>query len=145
MSQRLVSASGFAPSLPGQYRTARLNWQRNSDHWAWRHVRSLVVEKYSRFLWSVMTSMGEAVTARYAYQRPNGLSCFSFLSLSYQINLRQPRCPYASLFFHIMPHASRTPFISVQCMAMPFFPLFPFCHRHAVASCFTSLPFHGRA
>ena len=46
--------------------------------------------------------------------------------------------------FHIMPHALLTFLISVQCMAMLYFFL-PFCHHRAVASCFTSLPFHGCA
>ena len=71
------------------------------------------------------------------------VSFFSFLS--YQINLWQPRCPYASLSFHIMPHALLTLFISAQCMAMFFSSFLPFCHRRAVASCSTSFPFHGRA
>ena len=53
--------------------------------------------------------------------------------------------PMLLLSFHIMPHALLTSFISVQCMAMFFFPSLPFCHRRAVASCFTSFPFHGRA
>ena len=46
--------------------------------------------------------------------------------------------------FHIMPHALLTSFISVQCMAM-FSSSLPFCHRRAVASCFTSFLFHGYA
>ena len=47
--------------------------------------------------------------------------------------------------FHIMPHAHLTLFISVQCMAMLFFPSLPFCHRHVVALCSPSFPFHGCA
>jgi len=35
----------------------RLNWDRYSDHRAWQQFKSLVVAKYSRFLWSVMTLM----------------------------------------------------------------------------------------
>ena len=36
----------------------RLNWERHSDQQAWQQVRTLVVEKYSRFLWSMNTSIG---------------------------------------------------------------------------------------
>ena len=50
-----------------------------------------------------------------------------------------------SFHFTPMPHALLTLVISVQCMAMYFFPSLPFCHRHAVVSCFTSFPFHGYA
>ena len=44
-----------------------------------------------------------------------------------------------------MPHAHFTLFISVQCMDMFFFPSLPFRHRHAVAPCPPSFPFHGYA
>ena len=73
------------------------------------------------------------------------LVVFPFFPLSYPINIWQPHCPYASLSFHIMPHALHTSFTSVQCMAMFFFSSLPLCPRHAVASCFSSLPFHGHA
>ena len=35
----------------------KVNCDRNSEQWACRCVRTLVVEKYSRFLWSVMMSI----------------------------------------------------------------------------------------
>ena len=44
-----------------------------------------------------------------------------------------------------MPHTPLTSFISMQCMAMFFFSSLPFCHRCAVALCFTLFPFHGYA
>ena len=53
--------------------------------------------------------------------------------------------PMFLLSFHIMPHALLTSLIPMQCMAMPYFSPPPFCHRHVVASCFPSLPFHGHA
>ena len=36
----------------------RLNWDKNLDQRAWCQVRSFVVEKYLRFLWSVTMSTG---------------------------------------------------------------------------------------
>src|ERR1700761_1284494 len=56
----VVKASGFPPSLPGRKRITRLNWQRVSDLRTCRRVSILVVVKYSKFLWSVMTSIGKA-------------------------------------------------------------------------------------
>ena len=41
-----------------------VNCDRNSDHRAWHHVSSFVMEKYSRFLWSVTTSIGSAEPSR---------------------------------------------------------------------------------
>ena len=69
-----------------------------------------------------------------------------FSSLSYLIRLTYDShaVPMLLSSLHIMPHALLMPFISVQCMAMPY-SFLPFCHRRAVASCFTSFPFHGHA
>ena len=39
-------------------RMTRLNWERYSDHHACLQINILVVEKYSRFLWSITMSMG---------------------------------------------------------------------------------------
>ena len=71
----------------------------------------------------------------------------SFLFPPYLIRLTYDShaVPMLLFSFHIMPHALLIPFISVQCMAMLFLSSLPFCHCHAVASCFTSLPFHGHA
>ena len=50
-----------------------------------------------------------------------------------------------SFRFTSMPHALLTLLIPMQCMAMLFLTSLPFCLRRAVASCFTSFPFHGDA
>ena len=69
-----------------------------------------------------------------------------FLSHLIRLTYKQPHCFLCFSFrFTPMPHALLTSLISVQCMAMSYSSSFPFCHRHAVASCSTSLPFHGHA
>ena len=87
---------------------------------------------------------GLGVTARYASQRPNGLSRLSFLDLI-RLTYDSHAVPMLLFSFHIMPHALLILFISVQCMAMSSFSSLPFCHRHAVALCSASFPYHGRA
>ena len=42
----------------------KLNWESNSDQWACLLDKILVVEKYSRFLWSVMTLIRVAEPSR---------------------------------------------------------------------------------
>jgi len=42
----------------------RLNCDKNSDHWACWQESTFEVDKYSRFLWSVMMSIGEAEPSR---------------------------------------------------------------------------------
>ena len=64
MSQQCVSASGFAPNLPGLNLMIRLNYKRNLDHLAWRHNRTFDSQKYTRFLWSVNTSTRAGVPSR---------------------------------------------------------------------------------
>ena len=68
-----------------------------------------------------------------------------FLFLSYQINLWQPRCPYASLFFSHYAACTPHSFHLRAVHGYVFLSSLPFCHRRAVASCITSFPFHGRA
>jgi len=43
---------------------SRLNCDKNSDHQACQWDSTFDVEKYLRFLWSVMTSIGEAEPSR---------------------------------------------------------------------------------
>src|SRR6266540_3053910 len=63
-SQWRVSALGFVLSFLRWKQIMRLNWERNLDHRTWRRLRSLVMAKYSRFLWLVMTSMGATEPSR---------------------------------------------------------------------------------
>jgi len=42
----------------------RLNWDKNLDHQACQWDSTFEMEKYSRFLWSVTMSIGEAEPSR---------------------------------------------------------------------------------
>ena len=108
-------------------------------------LQAFIPSKYLLIAWKLIFREGVVLWL----STPNIISTdlVAFLSFLYLIWLTYdshavPMLPFS---FHIMPHALLTLFISVQCMAMYFFPSLPFCHRHAVASCLTSLPFHGRA
>ena len=62
-----------------------------------------------------------SVTARYAQQRPNGLSHFiSFHPYLIRLTYGSHTVPMLLFSFHIMPHALLISFISVQCKAMLF-------------------------
>ena len=63
-SQWHVRALGLEPSQPGQNWIFKLNCERYSDQCAWWRVSFLVDMKYSKFLWSVMVSIGSAQPSR---------------------------------------------------------------------------------
>ena len=63
-SHCLVIESSFSPSFPGQNWITMLNVWRYLDQWTCLRVRTLVVEKYSRFLWSITTSIGSPEPSR---------------------------------------------------------------------------------
>ena len=52
----------------------KLNQERNLDHQTYRQFRALVVVKYSRFLWSIMTLKGSYI--------PQSLGLYSFRALT---------------------------------------------------------------
>ena len=69
-----------------------------------------------------------------------------FLLFPYLIRLTYDSHAAPMLLFSFTSCRMHSSFLSSLCSAWLCLTSFlPFCHRHAVASCFTSFPFHGRA
>ena len=109
------------------------NWKNDTFEPQW-HTRLLKSHNRLRLLW---LSTPNIFTT--------DLVVFLFFLYLIQLTYNSHAVPMLRFSFHIMPHALLTLFISMQSMAMFFPSSLPFCHCHAVASCFTSFPFHGRA
>ena len=66
-SFRRLKALGRIVWDPRRQTIRKSNYERNSDYHTYRQFRALVEVKYSRFLWSVMTSKGSQVPYSLGY------------------------------------------------------------------------------